>query len=458
MPKTKRTRNWSVPFAFGALLLSWLLWQFSQFWRRLLRQPRLFHPELLPEPSLELIDQAERIARANVEISIEDRLLPDGSHKLVLNAGRRNFREPWARDFGFASFGLVTMAETRAARETLELFLGFQTPAGQFPVKIHSTSILERYLHSLLDREQPIHTPLRPKYKTAHRTLSLDGNALLIIAALNYLRHVDDPSFCHTHWPALKRGLQWLELQSLEGDGLLHQGAYTDWADSIKRHGIIHYTNVLYWRALCEFGRDAVIYGYPEDEAYFQAKAARVRDKINEHFWSEELGFYRTSDQFPHILSSSGNLLAIAWGLATPAQANAILDRMAAWDMAEPVPTQVTSEPYGPQFVALENRLAGIPHYHTEAAWLWLGAWHVVALSRSGRSAEAGHLLERMATVIVRDGVVHEVYGRDGQPLATRWYSSEAPLTWSASLFVYACQIYREHADVKTNPEAESAT
>ncbi|MCB0031271.1 MAG: hypothetical protein KDE28_25350, partial [Anaerolineales bacterium] len=100
MPKTKRTRNWSVPFAFGALLLSWLLWQFSQFWRRLLRQPRLFHPELLPEPSLELIDQAERIARANVEISIEDRLLPDGSHKLVLNAGRRNFREPWARDFG----------------------------------------------------------------------------------------------------------------------------------------------------------------------------------------------------------------------------------------------------------------------------------------------------------------------------------------------------------------------
>ena len=232
---------------------------------------------------------------------------------------------------------------------------------------------------------------------------------------------------------------------------------YTDWADSIKRHGIIHYTNVLYWRALCEFGRDAVIYGYPEDEAYFKAKAERVRAKINEHFWSEELGFYRTSDQFPHILSSSGNLLAIAWGLATPAQADAILDRMAAWEMAEPVPTQVTSEPYGAMFVALENRLAGIPHYHTEAAWLWLGAWHVVALSRSGRLEEACHLLERMAAVIVRDGVVHEVYGRDGEPLSTRWYSSEAPLTWSASLFVYACQVYREHAAEKANPEAESA-
>jgi hypothetical protein len=49
-----------------------------------------------------------------------------------------------------------------------------------------------------------------------------------------------------------------------------------------------------------------------------------------------------------------------------------------------------------------------------------------------------------MSHVIVRDGVVHEVYGANGRFLSTRWYTSEAPLTWSASLFIYAhslCQV-----------------
>jgi hypothetical protein len=128
--------------------------------------------------------------------------------------------------------------------------------------------------------------------------------------------------------------------------------------------------------------------------------------------------------------------LAIAWGLASPVQAAIILDKMAALGMAYPVPTQVTSQPYGSAFIAIENRLAGIPHYHTAAAWIWLGAWHVAALVRSGRLAEAYELLERMSAVIVRDGVVHEVYGKHGHHLSTRWYTSEAPPGAPACLFM----------------------
>jgi hypothetical protein len=71
-------------------------------------------------------------------------------------------------------------------REGLEAFLSNQRFTGQFPVKIHSTNIVDRYLHSFLKREQPNQTPIKPKYITAHNTISLDGNALLVIAALNY--------------------------------------------------------------------------------------------------------------------------------------------------------------------------------------------------------------------------------------------------------------------------------
>lgn len=420
-----------------------LVWKITTYSVRLLRQPRLTAVFTPNARTSEQNEQAMRIAAANVRAAIEERPLPDGMRKLILNAGRRNFREPWARDFGFATFGLVELGEIRALRETLETFLLFQKATGQFPVKIHATGILDRYLHSLLGRQQPIYRPLRPKYKTAHNTQSLDGNALLTIAALNYLRHVNDEAFAHTHWNALKKALTWLETEALGSDGLLHQGAYTDWADSIGRSGCIHYTNVLYWKALHEFAIDADRYGYQGDKVYFAAKASRLKTAINSHFWQEEAGFYSTSKQFKDILSSAGNLLAIAWGLASPAQANAILDVMAASGMAGPVPTQVTNREYGTPFIAIENRLAGIPHYHTSAAWLWLGAWHILALMRTQRLHEAGELLDRICALINRDGVVHEVYGKDGQYLSTFWYTSEAPLSWSASMVVYANAIYQ---------------
>jgi hypothetical protein len=158
------------------------------------------------------------------------------------------------------------------------------------------------------------------------------------------------------------------------------------------------------------------------------------------------LGYYVTNQVFDN-LSSSGNLLAIAWGLTTPEQAHAILDNMNKFDMAYPVPTQVVHRAYPDKFIALENRLGGIANYHTSAAWLWLGAWHVIALTRMGRLAEAETLLYRISKAIVRDGAVHEVYGPDGYYLSTFWYTSEAPLTWSAGMVVYAYHVYQRHMD-----------
>lgn len=461
MTQRPRRGKWRLRFTIGLLLLfllTNLIWRLIRYAQRLFGQPRftaVLTPDH-PDTAAELIAQARHIAAANVRAAIEERPLPNGQHKLVLNAGLRNFREPWARDFGFASFGLVELNETRALRETLETFLIFQRQNGQFPVKIHSTSVLTRYLHSLFQRQQPIHIPLHPKHKTAHNTNSLDGNALIIIAALNYLRRVNDETFARTHWQSLKQGLFWLEAQALAEDGLLHQGIFTDWADSIRRDGCIHYTNVLYWKAVHEFARDADKYGMTADSRYFAIKAEQLKRSINDHFWRDDLGFYSTSRRFNHILSSSGNLLAISWGLTTDAQARAILKTMQTFNMAYPVPTQVTSHDYGRSFVAIENRLAGIPHYHTSAAWLWLGAWHVIALVRSQRLDEAQVLLKRMSHVIVRDGVVHEVYGRDGLPLSTFWYESEAPLTWSAGLFVYAQAVYQRAVAGHNSPADQS--
>lgn len=415
----------------------YLLWQLVRYTQRLFRQPRLATAVSLPTDYDIIQARGLAIARENLLSGLEERYMANGETKMVLCAGRRNFREPWARDFGFASFGLMALGEETAVREGLEVFFAFQSDAGQFPVKVHSTSIVDRYAHSLFGREQPIDKPLRPKYITAHNTISLDGNCLLIIAALNYAAQTGDDAFANANWHRLKQAIGWLEDHVHEEDGLLHQAPFTDWADSVGRAGRILYTNVLYWKALHEMARAAKKLSHAPDQAIYTLKAATQKRAIQHHFWRNDLGYFVTSQEFT-FLSSSGNLLAIAWDLATPEQARRILDTMDHFGMADPVPTQVTHLAYPNNFIAIENRLAGIPEYHTHAAWLWLGGWHVVALTRAGRLARARELLDRLDWIINRDGVVHEVYGKNGRYLSTFWYTSEAPLTWNAGLVVYA--------------------
>ena len=420
-------------------------WQILRAGQRLLQQPRLEweHAILEAGSEAEIEVHALKIATDNVKHCIEPRLLLNGQEKLVLCAGVRNFREPWARDFGFATFGLMALGEVQVVRECLEAFMLYQKASGQFPVKLHSTSVVERYLHSLLKRQQPTYKPLRPKYQTAHRTISLDGNSLLVIAALHYVEQTGDTAFLRQHWDGLCRAITWLEAHAKGDDGLLHQGAYTDWADSIARTGRIFYTNVLYWKAVSGLAEVSPFCEDADQQKWWHNKAQRLYEDIQEHFWRAERGYFVTGEKY-HNLSSSGNALAVAWDLATEEQAESILDTMERMGMADPVPTQVVSYGYRKRDVAIENHLARIPEYHTNAAWLWLGAWHAVALANHERPSEAEELIERMSKVIVRDGVVHEVYGKNGRFLSTLLYTSEAPLTWNASMVIYAFSVCSE--------------
>lgn len=429
---------------FGTILGS-LAMKLGDYLQRLWRQPKLTPYTILANQRSEQRAQCLFIASENLRAGIERRLLADGERKLILNAGLRNFREPWARDFGFASFGLLELGEYQATKECLEVFMAFQNYNGQFPVKIHSTTVINRFIHSLFNREQPTDAPLRPKYITAHNTISLDGNALLVIATVNYAKQAKDHAFLQLHWDALKRAVSWLE-EHEEDNGLLHQGPFTDWADTVARKGKVLYTNVIYWKALHEMAETALEFGDSQDHKLFSLKADQIQEAINHQFWRSGLGYFITSEDFDN-LSSSGNLLAIAWNLTTSKQAHSILDIMEETGMASPVPTKPVQRPYPVEFIAIENRLGGLANYHTDAAWLWLGAWHIIALSRMERMEEAEKLLNRITEVIVRDGAVHEVYSPTGEFLSNFWYTSEAPLTWSAGMVVHACHVLNRHLD-----------
>src|SRR6266496_4830223 len=168
----------------------------------ILRRPRLI-------PSAILLGQEEFenekalamfILAESLRSGIQTRRLTSNLSKEVVHAGYRNFSESWARDFGFAAYGLLALKQYNPVKETLEAFLWYQTRDGQLPVKLHSMNIVTRFLHSLFGREQSIETLLRPKYVSGHGAPSLDGQALLVNTALAYTQATGNSIFLENHW------------------------------------------------------------------------------------------------------------------------------------------------------------------------------------------------------------------------------------------------------------------
>ena len=449
--KTKKERSgfWSGTlfgmFAGIASLISY------QYFTRILREPRLISKTVFSDD--DNFENAQALAMfitaENLRSGIHARSLTRDVKKEILHAGYRNFRECWARDFGFASYGLIAVEQFEVVRDTLDAFFWHQTMEGQLPVKLHSMNVVTRFLHSLFGREQPTEGLLRPKFMSGHGAPSLDGHALLIIAALHYAREAEDNDFLQRHWKQLTLAMNWL--QSYRGivDGtLLYQEAYADWVDLVARRGAVHYTNVVYWKALNDMAHTAASLDLNKDAIHYFGEAESISRTINERFWRPELGYFVTSDSLDN-LSSDGNLLAIAWELATPEQTGSILKVMEDAGMSEPVPTRVVYPSYPMELISIENRLGGLANYHTDSSWLWLGAWHLIALTQSGNMDQAGQVMERIANTIVKDRQVNEVHGPDGEPLSSLWYKSEAPLTWNAGMILYAHQIFEKnlHAD-----------
>src|SRR5215216_6380879 len=277
---------------FGALAGITSLLTF-QYLSGILKQPRLMPWTILSKPEEFETQEALAlfIATENLRSGIQIRRLKNGQYKEVLHAGYRNFRESWARDFGFASYGLLALEQYETVRQTLEAFLAHQTPDGQLPVKLHSMDFVTRYFHSFLGREQSTEGSLRPKYTSAHGAPSLDGQAILVISALNYAHKAKNLEFIRSYWSSLVNAMRWLEDHKLNSqEELLYQESFADWADSVARRGYVHYTNVVYWKALVEMAQTASELDMSAHAAFYRSKAQLVSSAIQERFWRPDLG------------------------------------------------------------------------------------------------------------------------------------------------------------------------
>ena len=136
----------------------------------------------------------------------------------------------------FAAFGALSLGDTDIVGALLNNFLNKLSNDGHVAMRIGTKNQILRYLHL-----QTSHGAHHSQDKGSNVTY--DGNSLLLIIAEKY----ESLTGITLNREKLRLVAKWLVDQN--DDGLLYEGPYASWEDSLKHRGARLYTNVCYYRA-----------------------------------------------------------------------------------------------------------------------------------------------------------------------------------------------------------------
>jgi hypothetical protein len=381
-------------------------------------------------------DEARRLVHANVGAA-------------GMRAGGAAYPEVWVRDAVITGLGLVAIGDD-AGRELLRRSLasvaGLQSRLGRIPNHVFSPA-------------EGAETVADTMFAGA-----VDAS-LWFIVAHDVLGDGGDPA-------VLAGAYRWLEYQDANECGLLEVHESMDWADLFANRYNSLVPNVLWYAANRSMAALARRRG--EDGDGYETRAEGIRFRINQLLWvgpevprdrawiranrleweyptqlvDTVLGNrpyylpYMAFRDFGDRFDTLGNLLAVLFGVAGDAQAGRILDYAHGVGLDQPWPVKACWPPVTDadkdwrDYYRLYN-LNYPNQYHNGGAWPFLGGFHVAALVKAGRQAEAEAALVRLA-LMNREG-------RDGAWEFNEWFHgvSGRPMghqrqSWSAGMFLYA--------------------
>ena len=355
------------------------------------------------------LSQAQAVAKGQIEANLR----PLGNGRTVLVAGAHQYGSVWARDFCFASGGMLAAGLTQPVTDTVLELAALQRPDGLYPRLLDSYNPFVRFLRGTLGSRMTLTAPLRPNFISDHLVLSYDTNSL-VVDAICRAGLKDRLS------ASIDRALAWC--RGKLKDGLIHQAPFSDWKDTIAaRRGHVFFTNLQHWKALAALGR-------PE--------ASDLAALLRRAFWLKE-GFFADTTVLP-LLSTDGNLAAIAWGFATPEETERILDAIEAKNLWTPWGPRA-GERYSYFEKGYFARLALVHGYQDDFVWLWVSALALRALHKAGRTSRRDEILRTLCERITRENKISEVYRpEDGREVRTWLYRSEAPFSWSSGMLLEA--------------------
>lgn len=353
--------------------------------------------------------------------------------RLGLVAGANQFRSMWTRDFAHAAGGLLLAGRGDVVADHLDQLLERLHPQlGLLPRTLDTMDAKLRVAWASAARilpgasaVLPIEGQLEPEYRDQHGQFAIDGNALVVLAALDYAEREDRGPWLAERLEVLSQSLRaygrWLS------GGLIRQPPFSDWQDSVRRRGEACYTNLLVHVA----ARRLVAAGGKAPEALLDPLAEQI-----EATFHPPGALYRSMAKRPYV-SLDANLLALDLGHLRGAAA----DELYAALVESPFWTRDDAPGFSsfPDYPASWRNpgviLAGLGHYHDRIHWSWLSGLAAKVAARQGDRASAERILDVLAQRVARDGAVVEIYDPrpPHRPFRSLIYRSEAPFSWGAA-------------------------
>lgn len=358
-------------------------------------------------------------------------------------AGPHHFVDLWARDSLFACLGGLEIGDTKDVLKTLETFFSFQRADGLIPYRVmRSRSTIAKYLGRPTFIQKPV-----ANYRS-HQSGGIvpDGGLLLVILSLEYYKKTKDKKFITTYYSVIVKTMEWY--QKKYGDNLIREWFLCEWADAILKVGVTLYTNVLYVKALQSMSEIAKLLKDQKTAASYWKLSHKMKHSLDKTLWNgryySDWKDWKRHDYF----ASHANFLAILFGLVDKKKAESILAFAKKYSLNE-----FTIENNFPKYpfwrIPFYQWIAGMKDYHNRGClWLQPGILYALCLYNLGHKKEALNFFSKIEEQIIRHGVVHEVYERNGNPVKRTIYTSEGPFAWSAGLFLFAHAsiIRRKHA------------
>ncbi len=370
---------------------------------------------------------AEASLRANI-IKLES-----GS---FLVAGQNQFLTLWTRDFCHACRGLFALGEIEVIKSHLGFLLENLNPQGLVPRVIDNQLVQFRVVYQSLRKnlpflpKLPIKEPLIPQYRDEHGSFAIDSNLLVLLVALD-LKQRGEESWWLKHLANLKRVYQWYQL---DAEGLITQGPFSDWQDSVNRSGHCFLTNFFFYLVSTRLQALAID---------VSVDLAMLKKTLHEKFYDQDSGLFKTHAELS-VISLEGNLFSLeAQEFLESTQKEQVwqsLKRHPLMQLDQGHLGRCSYPDYDPSQIAWHVRLAGLERYHGGLAWSWLmGLGLKVAIERED-ALVVTQMLTKIHSLLIRDRDVVELYDPNElwEPWGSWLISSERPFSWGAGYLVEA--------------------
>jgi len=306
---------------------------------------------------------------------------PTGFYASGLKGG---YEATWSRDSITTSLGAALEGERYriAIKKSLELLARNQSYLGQIPNCVGSYN---------LDRRSDV---------TFNST---DSSLWFIIGMLIYSSVFGDKEFYHKHQRHVALALVWLSYQDPDEVRLIAQQPTMDWMDAFPhKYGYTIHAQALYYGVLNMVGKarqakhlKKVVNGEIE-------KYVSLYDKKLGYYWPWAWKNHEDKREHEEWFDTTGNLLAIITGLASPKIAKRILLHIEHKGINRPYPCRAMDPPLKPGdkdwHDYFENCDAREPyHYLNGGVWPFIGGLYVVALIKMKEFAKAEAELELLA-------------------------------------------------------------